>query len=71
MNETDEVYFLNNYGRCKLGQDCECMKGQRFDGQWGGLMCDQWVPLGARSMEDLRAMVLGDRKNGENRCGND
>lgn len=71
MTSFDDVYFLNNYGRCRLGEECECLKGLRFDGQWGGLMCDDWMPLGVRSMEELKLLVLGRRVSGENECGND
>jgi len=46
--ESDENYFLDHYGTCRLGEKCTCL---RFS--WKGQMCFDWQPLGARSLEDL------------------
>jgi hypothetical protein len=53
--ENDEmIYFLTNYGRCKL-PECQCISqhNPRFEGAWGGLACPDWEPLGAKSLLEL------------------
>lgn len=72
VDDVDELYFLNNYGRCRLGQNCECARGLRFDGKWGGLMCDQWMPLGARSVSELTSYdAVKKYVKVSDTCGND
>ena len=52
--ETDEMYWLVNYGRCKL-ETCRCIarKNPRYGGAWAGIVCPDWIPLGSRSLDDL------------------
>lgn len=50
----DPIYFLSNYGKCKL-EHCQCIDqdNPRYDGSWGGLVCPDWEPLGAVDMVQL------------------
>jgi hypothetical protein len=52
---SDPIYFLNNYGQCKLDK-CMCIDrdNPRFDGAWGGLACPDWVANGS---QDLHSMI--------------
>lgn len=43
-------YFINNYGRCRLGDACHCV---RELATWRGSICAQWEPTKARSFEEL------------------
>jgi len=61
--ESNELYWLMNYGQCKL-DTCQCIaqKNPRYGGAWGGIVCPDWVPLGARSLDDL--IEIAKRKYG-------
>lgn len=43
-------YFANNYGVCRLGDDCHCVRNL---GAWLGTVCAQWEPTKAKSFEEL------------------
>jgi hypothetical protein len=43
-------YFRNNYGQCRLGNDCHCLRNL---GNWLGALCAQWEPTKATSWEEL------------------
>jgi hypothetical protein len=51
-----EIDLLNNYGHCRL-EHCLCIdqNNPRYHGAWGGLVCPDWVTLGARNTDDLIA----------------
>lgn len=51
----DPIYFLNNYGKCRL-EKCMCIdpNNPRFGGPWGGLACPDWLPHGGADMVALR-----------------
>ena len=48
------IYVLMNYGKCKL-ETCECIaqKNPRYGGAWAGIVCPDWAPLGASSIDEL------------------
>lgn len=52
---TDPIYFLSNYGHCRL-EKCMCIDPDhpRFGGAWGGLACPDWVANGS---QDLKSMI--------------
>lgn len=51
-----EIDVLNNYGQCRL-EHCLCIdqNNPRYHGAWAGLVCPDWVTLGARNTDDLIA----------------
>jgi hypothetical protein len=53
--DNDPIYFLNNYGQCRLAK-CMCIdqENPRFGGAWGGLACPDWVVNGS---QDLKSMI--------------
>ena len=62
MSENED-YFLDHYGKCNL-DPCLCIPSiknefPRFGGAWVGRKCPDWVPLGAKSHEDLVAYLKG------------
>lgn len=52
---SDPIYFLTNYGHCRLDK-CMCIdqENPRFGGAWGGLACPDWVANGS---QDLKSMI--------------
>lgn len=60
MTKPDETYFLDHYGVCALTEraipgGCVCIRpGQ----PWLGRGCPWWIPLGAKSFDDLKHIVL-------------
>lgn len=52
---SDPIYFLSNYGHCRLDK-CMCIDrgNPRFGGAWGGLACPDWVANGS---QDLKSMI--------------
>lgn len=46
-------YLADNYGECIKLPDCECHKQH----VWLGRRCANWKPIGARSWEELKAMI--------------
>jgi hypothetical protein len=67
-HDRPDLYFLSNYGRCRL-HDCQCIdrNNPRFGGSWGGLACPDWVPHGAQDIKNL----IEDAKNNYMRSKND
>ena len=57
-------YFINNYGRCRLGDDCHCV---RELATWRGSICAQWEPTQARSFEELIEIAKKERASAKNR----
>jgi len=60
MAEQDEKFhILMNYGQCSLGEGCECIaqKNPRYGGAWAGIVCKDWLPLGAVSFDELIEMA--------------
>ena len=43
-------YFRNNYGSCRLGDSCKCVRNL---GDWLGVICSQWEPTKATNFEEL------------------
>jgi len=44
-------YIAENYGTCKLGNLCICLKPNR---DWLGTICPHWQPIEADSWEALQ-----------------
>jgi hypothetical protein len=57
-------YFINNYGRCLLGDGCHCV---RELASWRGSICAQWEPTKARSFEELIAIAKAEREKRDGR----
>lgn len=55
---SDEEHYLTNYGHCRK-EECLCLRGTHplWPNAWGGLACPDWVPLGARSHDELMMMA--------------
>ena len=53
-DDRPDIYYLSNYGNCSRGH-CLCTDGDnpRYGGAWAGIVCPDWVPLGAKDMEQL------------------
>lgn len=49
--------FGENYGTCKLGAECYCLKGQ-----WRGRDCRNWEPTTAKTYPELQAWQQKTRK---------
>ena len=51
-------YLLDNYGECALGS-ARCYHGpgpQCLKLGWRGRACENWKPLGARTLKDFRLL---------------
>lgn len=57
-------YFRNNYGKCRLGDNCHCVRNL---GSWMGALCAQWEPTQARSFEELMEIAKKERASAKNR----
>jgi len=68
----EEIHYLSSYGHCR-SEECLCAKGEhpQWPGAWGGIACDQWEPIGARSHEELMDMVKQRYRQSVEMCGND
>ncbi len=51
-------YFRNNYGQCRLGDACHCVRNLA---SWMGTMCAQWMPTTATSFDELIAIARRER----------
>lgn len=59
MAEDLSDYLLDNYGLCKLGNDCICIKPIKPTSPlefrpWLGRLCPNWQPAGATTLEELQ-----------------
>ena len=66
-HDREDLYFLSNYGNCRLDH-CLCIDGDnpRFGGSWGGLACPDWVPHGAQDMKNLIESAKNNYLRGKN-----
>lgn len=44
-----EEYIQNNYGICKLEENCKCLKNV-----WLGKSCINWIPVKAKNWDEFR-----------------
>ena len=42
------AYYLDNYGMCARGQDCQCRRSG-----WLGRTCPDWQTFGAKNPDEL------------------
>ncbi len=68
----NEIHYLSNYGECRQ-ERCLCQRGEHpaWPGAWGGIACEHWKPLGARSHEELIEMMRERYRQTTVVCGND
>ncbi len=58
--EPSADYWLDNYGTCRLGVQCKCIRQQK---DWPGRLCEHWVPLGVTSFESYRDRLLAQERS--------
>lgn len=51
-NDDLAEYLLDNYGSCRRGPLCQCLRGG-----WLGRGCSCWKPAGVRNWEELDALM--------------
>ena len=68
----EEIHYLSNYGECRR-EECLCQRGThpRWPEAWGGIACEDWVPIGARSHIELIEMMRERYRQSTEVCGND
>jgi hypothetical protein len=55
-------YLLDNYGACELGS-AQCYHGpgpQCLKRGWRGRACENWKPLGARTLEEFLSLLCSE-----------